>query len=76
MLSYIYRLFREFELHMGYAPNVLFINHEHMEHLKSSFETQSNLDDIRDRLGLEILLRRGALHPSVNWVASAARKTG
>ena len=73
MLSYIYRLSREFEQHMGYFPNVLFINQQHMEHLKNSFDSQANLDEIRSQLGLEILLRRDAIHPSVNWLASAAR---
>lgn len=74
MLSFIYRLCREFEKDMGYRPNVLFINQRHMEHLCSSFAEEIDASEIRRRLGLEIVLRQDALHPSVNWLISASRK--
>jgi hypothetical protein len=76
MLSFLYRLCQEFESEMGYAPNVLFINPEHLEHLRESFDGEQDLDAIRARLGLEILLRSNAVHPSVNWLVSACRKAG
>ena len=76
MLSFIYRLCKEFEKEMGYRPNVLFINKEHLESLKESFSEDLQYNDIRNKLGLEVLLREDALHPSVNWLISAARKAG
>ncbi len=74
MLSFIYRLCREFEREMGYAPNVLFINAAHLQRLQESFAGESDLSVIRQRLGLEVLLRADAVHPSVNWQLSASRK--
>ncbi len=74
MLSFIYRLCREFERDMGYAPNVLFINDEHWQSLREAFADDPDLAVIRQRLGLEVLLRDDAVHPSVNWILSASRK--
>ena len=74
MLSYIYRLCREFELEMGYPPNTLTINRDHLEHLRGSFGPGEDFATIRARLGMEILLRQDAVHPRVNWLAVAARK--
>ncbi len=76
MLSYIYRLCRDFELEMGYPPNTLIINRDHLEHLRGSFGAGEDFASIRERLGLEMLLRQDAVHPRVNWLASAARKAG
>ncbi len=74
MLSFIYRLCRDFERDMGYAPNVLFINPGHLASLRDSFAGEADLEVIRQRLGLEVLLRADAVHPSVNWLLSASRK--
>lgn len=76
MLSFIYRLCQEFERDMGYAPNVLFINAAHLDRLRDSLAGETDLDVIRHYLGLEILLRADAVHPSVNWLLSANRKAG
>ena len=76
MLSFIYRLCREFEKDMGYRPNVLFINSAHLERLRGSFAEDVDVDEMCRTLGLEILLRQDALHPSVNWVNCAARHAG
>ena len=74
MLSFIYRLCKEFEKEMGYPPNVLLINQAHLESLRASFSEEVEFSDIRQKLGLEVLLRQDALHPSVNWLLSAARQ--
>jgi len=74
MLSFIYRLCRDFEQEMGYAPNVLYINAAHLQRLRESFANESDLAVIRQRLGLEVLLRADAVHPRVNWQLSACRK--
>lgn len=74
MLSFIYNLCREFEQEQGYKPNVLFINKAHLETLHNSFSEEFDELDIRQTLGLEILLRQDAVHPSVHWLASAARR--
>jgi hypothetical protein len=76
MLSFLYRLCHEFEREMGYAPNVLLINPAHLERLRDSFADEPDLDVIRARLGLQILLRSDAVHPRVNWLVSACRKAG
>lgn len=76
MLSFVYRLCREFEDHMGYRPNVLMINARHLAKLRESLDGEQDLDGIRRRLGLQLLLRQDAIHPSVKWLASAARKAG
>jgi len=76
MLSYIYRLYRAFELEMGYPPNVLLINHTHLMRLASELGEEQDLAVIRQRLGLEIIGRRDLPHPLVNWHPSAARKAG
>ncbi len=76
MLSYIYRLCREFENAMGYPPNVLFINADHLERFRPGCDSEQDFSTLRARLGLEILLRQDAVHPSVNWLMSASRKAG
>ena len=76
MLSFIYRIYREFELKMGYRPNVLFVNSEHLKALAAQMEGASDLSLVRDRLGMEIMMRQDAVHPSVAWLVSACRKTG
>ncbi|GJL81643.1 MAG: hypothetical protein DHS20C01_12770 [marine bacterium B5-7] len=76
MLSYIYRLCRDFEDRMGYPANVLLINAEHLDKLRESFGPDLDFADIRSRLGLEILLREDAIHPSVNWLVIASRQAG
>ncbi|MFT5115015.1 MAG: hypothetical protein ACI8P9_004358 [Parasphingorhabdus sp.] len=74
MLSYIYRLCKEFELAMGYRPNVLFINQDHLESLRQSFSEDMDFSEVRGKLGLEVLLRQESIHPSVNWLVSATRQ--
>ncbi len=76
MLSFIYRLCWEFETKMGYSPNVLFINSVHLRNLRESFDEDTDFSTFKERLGLEILLRQNAVHPSVNWLLSAVRKAG
>jgi len=76
MLSFVYNLSREFEQKLGYKPNVLFINESHLESLHDSFSEDFDEVDIRQTLGLEVLMRQDAIHPSVHWLASAARRVG
>ncbi|KAA3620575.1 MAG: hypothetical protein DWQ08_15235 [Proteobacteria bacterium] len=76
MLSFIYRLCRDFENEMGYPPNVLLINAAHLEKLRDSLGGEADFNVIRNRLGLEILQREDAVHPSVNWLTSASRRAG
>ena len=76
MLSFVYRLCREFEREHGFRPNVLFINSAHLERLRGDFDNPDDLTAIRRLLGLEILLRRDSVHPQVGWIQSAARQAG
>jgi hypothetical protein len=76
MLSFIYRIYREFELEMGYRPNVLFINPEHLKCLVDEMGEEPGLPSVRERLGMEILMREDAVHPGVAWLVSGCRKAG
>ena len=74
MLSFIYRVYRDFEREHDHAPNVLYINPQHLERLCGEFANPRDLNTIRNLLGMEILVRRDAVHPHVGWVQSASRK--
>jgi hypothetical protein len=76
MLSFIYQMCRQFEQKLGYPPNVLFINSDHLENLHRSYQEGIDDETIRQTLGLQILLRQDSLHPSVHWLASAERCVG
>jgi hypothetical protein len=76
MLSFIYRLCREFEQENGYRPNVLLINPDHYSRLRDDFGDLDDVIKMRRLLGLEILMRKDAVHPRVGWLSSAASKAG
>ncbi len=74
MLSFIYQLFREYQLVNEIRPNALCISHAHLAVLQAELETHPNPDKIRQYLGMEIIVRRHFPHPKVCWLQSAARK--
>lgn len=76
MLSFIYRLCRDFEHQNGYRPNVLLINPEHCARLREDFGELDDYIKMRRLLGLEILMRKDAVHPRVGWLSTAASKAG
>ena len=74
MLSFIYQLFRDYQLVDEIRPNALFISHAHLTVLQAELETHPNPDKIPQYLGMEVIVRRHLSHPKVCWLQSAARK--
>lgn len=67
MLSFIYRLVRDFEKEHGIHPNLLYLNQAHMQFLREQLNSTKQLDDIVQMLGMEIILTQEAIHPHVAW---------
>lgn len=76
MLSFIYRLCKDFSDQHGYWPNVLLISTGHLQALGDELGLLEDSDQLRGRLGLEVLVRKNAVHPSVIWMQNAARAAG
>lgn len=74
MLSFIYRMYREYEREHKHPPNALYINDDHLERLRGEFANPGDLNAIQSLLGMEIVLRRDAVHPHVGWLQAATRK--
>jgi len=71
MLDYLYRLVTGFEREHGMRPNILYINPEHCEHLKSSFDERFSLGDIMRMLKMEVIVDAASVHPHVCWTHAA-----
>jgi hypothetical protein len=71
MLSFIYRLVKQFESGHGYRPNLLEISPEHFSLLRQSLPLLSQRDELNRFLGMRILFSRDAVHPRVAWSAVA-----
>ena len=76
MLSYIYRLMCEFEQQHGMAPNLLYLNPVHLQHLKEGLAEGISLQSIYDLLKMELVVNYDTRHPNVIWSHSAARMAG
>ncbi len=73
MLGYIYRLARNFETEHGLEPNLLYINPQHCEYLKDSFENRYSLQKIMSMLGMEVIIDHEIVHPRVSWAQSVLK---
>jgi hypothetical protein len=71
MLSFIYRLVNDFESTHDLRPNLLYLNEEHLQHLKDGFSKEYDLFRIMQTLGMEIIIDRGCVHPHVAWTRIA-----
>ena len=71
MLSFIYRLVKQFDASHGYPPNLLEISPEHFSLLKQSLPLLTRRNDMRRFLGMRIIVCRDAIHPRVAWSAIA-----
>lgn len=71
MLSFIYRLVRDFEKEHGIQPNLLYLNQTHMSALQEQMGSTIRLDELVGLLGMEIILTEEARHPHVAWVQLA-----
>lgn len=67
MLSFIYRLVREFEKEHGIHPNLLYLNPTHLQYLREQLARDTQLDDIVRLLGMEVMVSAEAIHPHVVW---------
>jgi hypothetical protein len=73
MLSYIYRLIRDFEREHGIHPNLLYLNQAHAMHLQQGLDERLTSRSIRDLLQLELIIDQDIVHPHVAWTQSAQR---
>lgn len=71
MLSYIYRLIRDFEQEHGIHPNLLYLNSNHIEHLKMAFADGYSLQQIMAMLGMELIIEEDIMHPHAVWTTLA-----
>jgi len=74
MLSYIYRLIRDFEQEHGIQPNILYLNEIHAQHLKDGFAENYSYQAIRDLLQMEFVVSGETVHPHVAWTPTVIRK--
>ena len=74
MLSFIYRMMREFELEHGMKPNVLHLSNEHFDRLRDDFLDPDNIEAIINRLDMEIVIEKNSLHPHLSRMESSYRK--
>ena len=74
MLSFIYRIMRDFEREHGMKPNVLHLNNEHFDKLREDFLDPDNIEAIVSRLEMEIVIEKNTLHPHLSWIESSYRK--
>ena len=65
MLSFIYRLVHEFEREHGRTPNLLFISPFHLNYLRNQISRRYDIDDLRNLLGMEIIVADDIVHPHV-----------
>ncbi|MGD8742605.1 MAG: hypothetical protein PVH46_04215 [Granulosicoccaceae bacterium] len=73
MLSFIYRLVREFEAEHGLRPNVLYLNVDHFQRLRQDFIDPEDIEGIINRLGMEIVIDKTALHPHLSNIGLPRR---
>jgi hypothetical protein len=74
MLSFIYRLVRDFELEQGVKPNVLYLSTMHFQRLRQDFVDPDDIEAIINRLDMEIVIDNSALHPHVSRVGTSQRQ--
>ena len=73
MLGHIYRLVRGFEQEHGILPNLIYLNLEHMDHLKAAFDASYSLEQIISMLRMEMIIDHSIVHPHVAWTHTAQR---
>lgn len=74
MLSFIYRLVRDFEVEHGMKPNVLYLNDEHFERLREDFYDPDDIKAIVERLDMELVIDHTAVHPRLARLESSYRR--
>ncbi|MDH5189618.1 MAG: hypothetical protein OEW89_00025 [Gammaproteobacteria bacterium] len=64
MLSFIYRLMKEYENKHGIRPNLIYINSEHFNTLRRQLES-CRIEALPKLLGMDVVLSNDASHPHV-----------
>lgn len=67
MLSFLYRLTHDFEMSHGYQANLLYINQFHFDTLRSELAEITDLEQLTQFLGMDMVFSEDALHPHVVW---------
>ena len=67
MLSFIYRLVRDFEKEHGIHPNLLYLNPTQMQFLREQLDNEVQLENIVSLLDMEIMVTTEVIHPHVVW---------
>jgi len=67
MLSFLYKLARQFEHRHGYRPNVLHLNHCHFKRLQQDLAAIHDLDGMNQFLGMEIVVSVEFAQPHLAW---------
>ena len=67
MLSYIYRLAKQYEDLHGTLPNVVYLNSTHLNMLKTQIDNPANIHEVFVNLGLELILSESTTHPTVGY---------
>ena len=73
MLSFLYRIFVDFECQHGIAPNLLYLNYQHFEQLRNSLPGLRDTSELLRRLDMELILQNDVRHPRVAWSSVRAR---
>jgi hypothetical protein len=74
MLSFIYRLIRNFEKEHGFTPNLLYLNQFHLEMLRTQLDRKIDGSDLAHLLDMEIIISQDAVHPHVEWHTMQGRR--
>ena len=73
MLSFLYRIYRDFEGCHGVTPNLLYLNYRHFAELQCSLAGLPDTAALLQRLDMEVILQNDVLHPRVAWSSVRAR---
>ncbi len=74
MLSFLFRLIREFQREHSFAPNALYINSFHYRKLRENLPDLQHDDELARFLTVEIIVSEEAIHPHVAWLSPARRQ--
>lgn len=72
MLSFIYRLAKDFERVHGEKPNMLYLNRFHFEHVRADFADPEDIETMMQLLGMTIMITEDAVNPRlarIGWPA-------
>jgi hypothetical protein len=77
MLSFLYHMANAFEREHGFRPNLLYLNPNHFQQLKSELSGIKDLDALTQLLGMELVVDSELTQPhvacsSIDWQGAIA----